>query len=231
MNLMNPSGFLLIDKPTGWTSHDVVAKIRNLTGVKKVGHGGTLDPMATGLLVLGLGAATKELDQFVMGDKAYLAEITLGQTSTTDDAEGELAAQAVTSRPTQQAVRRVLEKFTGNITQTTPTYSALKTGGKKHYELARAGKAVPQKTREVTVHSLALLAYQWPQLTVRAKVSKGTYIRSLARDIGETLGTSGYLSDLRRENVGTFSVENAHSLDENFDWWREWLLPLPVREK
>lgn len=231
MNLMDPSGFLLIDKPTGWTSHDVVAKVRKLTGAKKVGHGGTLDPMATGLLVLGVGRATKELDQFVVGNKTYLAEVTLGKTSSTDDTEGELVEHSVTSRPTEQAVRQVLEKFTGNITQTTPTYSALKTGGKKHYELAREGKAVPQKSREVAIHFLELLRYQWPKLVLRTEVSKGTYIRSLARDLGETLGTGGYLSSLKREKVGELSGEDAHTLDEDFENWPRWLLPLPVQEK
>lgn len=219
----SPSGILLIDKPKGWTSHDVVAKLRGITGIKKIGHGGTLDPLATGLLVIGIGSATKKLEQFVQGDKTYLAGITLGATSTTDDDEGELTEQPVTAVPNEEMVAPMLQKFVGTQEQLPPVYSAIKTGGKKAYAEARAGRTPERKPRLVTVHELETVGYQYPRLMIRVTVSKGTYIRALARDIGEALGTGGYLSALRRERVGAYSVEQAHSLAELEHGWERFL--------
>ena len=221
---MTTSGILLVDKPKGWTSHDVVAKLRGITGIKKIGHGGTLDPMATGLLVIGIGSATKRLEQFVQGDKTYLAELTLGATSPTDDAEGEPAPRAGVKPPSGEAVGAVLQKFTGAQEQLPPVYSAIKTGGKKAYVEARAGRVPERKPRLVTIHELTLVAYDYPRLEVRTAVSKGTYIRALARDIGEALGTGAYLSALRRERIGACSVEQAHRLSELEHGWQSRIL-------
>lgn len=218
------SGILLIDKPKGWTSHDVVAKLRRLTGIKKIGHGGTLDPLATGLLVIGIGKATKKLEQFVQGDKTYLAGITLGATSTTDDEEGELSPRPVTAEPNEEMVIPMLQKFVGTQEQLPPTYSAIKTDGKKAYEEARAGRAVERKPRLVTIHELDTIGYQYPRLMIRVTVSKGTYIRALARDIGESLGTGGYLSALRRERVGAYSLDQAHRISELEHGWERFLI-------
>lgn len=225
IRVMSPSGFLLIDKPSGWTSHDVVAKVRSVIGLKKVGHGGTLDPLATGLLVVGLGQATKQLEQFVQGDKTYLATVRLGHTSTTDDGEGELT-EGTGSPPELDAVREVLDGLRGEQDQLPPIYSALKTAGRKHYELARAGREVERRTRPVTVHDIELIAYDWPDLAFRAAVSKGTYIRSMARDLGEHLKTGGYLLNLRRERVGVLSVDDAIPIDSLDKRWRSSLLPV-----
>ena len=207
-------GYLLIDKPAGWTNHDVVAKVRNLTGIKKVGHGGTLDPMATGLLVIGLGSATKGLEQFVQGDKTYVAEVTLGATTATDDAEGKVEPTTNSTELAQSEIKAALKGFEGDIEQLPPVYSAIKTGGKKAYVEARQGRTVERKPRAVTIHGIELLEYAWPVLRIRVAVSKGTYIRALARDIGERLGTGAYLSGLRRERVGELSVEDFHRIEE-----------------
>lgn len=218
------SGILLVDKPKGWTSHDVVAKLRRLTGIKKIGHGGTLDPTATGLLVIGIGSATKSLEQFVQGEKTYLAGVTLGATSPTDDAEGELTARPVAEPPDVTKVRTTLKKFIGTQEQLPPVFSAIKTDGKKAYAEARAGREVERKPRLVTIRELDLVNYAYPELAARTTVSKGTYIRALARDIGEALGTGAYLSALRRERVGAYSVEQAHRLSELEHGWERFLI-------
>lgn len=224
MHAEGQNGILLVDKPKGWTSHDVVAKLRRITGIKRIGHGGTLDPLATGLLVIGIGSATKQLERFVQGDKTYLAGITLGATSTTDDAEGELTARPVAGEPNEEMVVPMLQKFVGTREQLPPVYSAIKTGGKKAYAEARAGREVERKPRLVTIHELETVGYQYPRLMIRVTVSKGTYIRALARDIGEALGTGGYLSALRRERVGAYSLEQAHTLAELEHGWERFLL-------
>ncbi len=206
---MATDGFLLIDKPAGWTSHDVVARVRKITGIKKVGHGGTLDPMATGLLVLGLGKATKGLERIVQGDKTYVAEVTLGATSDTDDVEGTVMPTKQPAQPTEAEVGTALESFLGSFQQLPPVYSAIKTDGRKAYVEARKGKTVERKRRPVTVHEVVMLDYRWPTVQFRCRVSKGTYIRSIARDLGEELGTGGYLSTLRREAIGNLLAEEA----------------------
>ena len=218
---------MLVDKPAGWTSHDVVAKLRGITGIKRIGHGGTLDPFATGLLVIGIGTATKELDQFVQGDKAYEATIRLGMTSTTDDPEGELNERHAYKEPDIADVSKVLEKFVGKQEQLPPVYSALKTGGRKAYQRARAGEEVPREPRPVEIKELELVRYEWPELEISTTVSKGTYIRALARDIGEALGTGAFLKDLQRTAVGTRTLEQAHGVAELESGWVRYLEKTP----
>ncbi|MES2876748.1 MAG: tRNA pseudouridine(55) synthase TruB [Patescibacteria group bacterium] len=220
MNLTE-DGILLIDKPVGWTSFDVVAKIRGMrraalkaegiTPTKRqlrVGHAGTLDPFATGLLVILLGEATKRSDEFLKQDKTYEAVVTLGATSTTGDPEGELANVSDTV-PTDEAVQAVMGTFTGTITQIPPAYSAIKINGQRAYKLARKGHEVEMPSRQVVIHSLELISYDYPELHIRTHVSSGTYIRSLAEDIGKTLGTGAYCSQLRRTTIGEQRIADA----------------------
>ena len=211
-------GILIINKPTDWTSFDVVAKIRNKLNVKKVGHTGTLDPMATGVLVLCLGKATKLAQQITGTDKEYIAEITLGAISDTDDAEGEISDSGFripdSKPPKLEEITRTLKKFTGVINQIPPQFSAKKIKGQRAYKLARQGKEVELKPVGVTIHELELLAYKWPVINVRILCSKGTYIRSLARDIGKELGVGGYLSKLERTKVGDYTIDQSVSIEE-----------------
>jgi tRNA pseudouridine55 synthase len=211
-------GILLINKPLGWTSHDVVAKVRSLlgqaTGQKiKVGHTGTLDPMATGLMILVIGSYTKRAAEFSKLDKTYAAELTLGATSSTADAEGEIVQQSK-KVPTQGEVEQVLESFTGEIEQIPPIFSAIKVNGQRAYKLARAGTEVKLESRRVKINSLLLTEYAYPKLKFTADVSSGTYIRSLAVDIGENLGTGAYLSALKRTIVGNYSLDEAFDLED-----------------
>lgn len=206
------NGFLLVDKPVGPTSHDVIDSLRKLTKIRKIGHAGTLDPLASGLLIIGVGTATKQLSSLVGQDKTYEGEITLGHSSTTDDAEGELTS--VSDRePAESELKEALARLTGELSQLPPAYSARKQGGVKGYEAARQGKALSLEPRAVTIHSLELTGYTYPALTFRARVSSGTYIRSLARDLGGILGTGAYLSALRRTEVGKYRVEDAASVE------------------
>ena len=219
-------GIVLIDKPAGWTSFDVVAKIRGhirrgytKQGIKptkrqlKVGHAGTLDPFATGLLVILLGDATKKATEFLKLDKVYEAEIILGKESTTGDPEGELTAVSNT-KPTTEAVQAVLAAFTGEIRQRPPIFSAIKINGRRAYKLARDGKEVEIPERTVTIHSLELLDYTYPSLKIRTHVGSGTYIRSLAVDIGKALSTGAYCKTLRRTRIADWSIDDAKRLNE-----------------
>lgn len=217
------NGLLLIDKPAGWTSHDVVAKVRSIlkkeTGQKiKVGHTGTLDPFATGLLILVIGSYTKKAGEFSKLDKTYEAEISLGATSTTGDPEGQITRLGDRgegiggSKPSKEATEAVLSTFLGEIMQTPHAYSAVKVDGQRAYALARAGKKVQLEPRQVTIYNLHLTKYEYPKLYITARVSSGTYIRSLAEDIGQKLGTGAYLSALRRTTVGNYRVKGAIDL-------------------
>lgn len=204
---------LLIDKPEGWTSFDVVGKIRSdlrkKTGEKvKVGHAGTLDPLATGLLIVLIGKATKRQDAFMKLDKVYEVEMKLGEVSTTADAEGEKKAVSG-AVPTEKAVLEALESFQGHILQVPPAFSAIKINGQRAYKLARAGKEVKIDPRQVTVYSITEVNYAYPVIKFTAKVSSGTYIRSLVVDIGEKLGTGAYMTNLRRTQVGDYSIDSA----------------------
>jgi tRNA pseudouridine55 synthase len=211
------NAFLNVNKPKGITSHDVVARVRKLTGLKQVGHAGTLDPMAEGVMIIALGKACRLL-RFLADDKSYKATITLGLVTDTDDIEGKVLEQntlATTSPPSQAVVSKALQDFIGSIEQIPPYYSAIHVDGKRLYEMARAGLAPPEiKARPVTIHSLDLLSYEAPTLTIRVHCSKGTYIRSIARDLGQKLGLGGTLSALVRETSGTFTLDQCSTLED-----------------
>ncbi len=207
---------LLIDKPAGWTSHDVVAKVRGTLKIRAVGHAGTLDPFATGLLILGIGPGTKQLTALVGLDKTYETTLVLGTTSTTFDPEGELT-KVVDSEPsnlTREAIDQALNQFRGGYSQKAPIYSAKKLAGQKLYDLARAGKATEEMrpVKDVTISELTILDHTWPELRLRVHCGSGTYIRSLGDDIGRALGTGAYVSQLRRTKIGAFRIEDAVQL-------------------
>jgi tRNA pseudouridine55 synthase len=213
------SGLILIDKPAGMTSHDVVARVRKAAGTRKVGHAGTLDPMATGLLIVGLNSSTRLLTYIVGADKEYLATIRLGAASTTDDAEGELLVQAdqdALDAITAEAIAAGIAQLTGEIEQVPSSVSAIKVDGKRAYARVRAGEQVELKPRAVTVAEFELIGTRRApgavDLEVRVVCSSGTYIRSLARDLGAGLGVGGHLTALRRTRVGAFHVRDAHDL-------------------
>ena len=211
------SGIALIDKQQGFTSHDVVAKLRKLLGTKKIGHAGTLDPMATGLLLMGVGAGTK-LMQFLSGlDKTYLATIRLGASSSTDDAQGELEELRDASQVSREQLETEILKLTGNIEQVPSSVSAIKVDGKRAYDLVRAGEEVVLKSRRVTVSRFEivgepLVVDKYLDINVEVDCSSGTYIRALARDLGEALGVGGHLTALRRTRIGSFEVSNAREI-------------------
>ncbi len=207
-------GFLNIDKPAGMTSHDVVARVRRLAGQKRVGHAGTLDPAATGVLVVALGAATR-LIEYVQDEtaKGYRAVVRLGQTTATDDAEGEPLEARPLPPLDAAAIEAALAPFRGTIQQVPPMYSALHHQGQRLYDLARAGVTLDLPARTVTIARLDLVSWQPPDLTLDVLCGKGTYIRSLARDLGAALGCGGHLAALRRTRVGTFAIDDAAPLD------------------
>lgn len=197
-------------KPKGPTSNDVLEKIRKITGEKKVGHAGTLDPLAEGVLVVGVGrTATKRLSEFTKHEKEYLAKIKLGEKSTTDDEEGEKTKVKVDKAPSQKEVREVVLRFVGEIKQTPPIYSAVKIKGREAYKRARRGEKVILEPRKVEVRQIEILSYNWPYLNLRITTGPGVYVRSLARDIGKALKTDGYLKNLERTRVGDFNKEKA----------------------
>ncbi len=200
---------LVIDKPHGWTSADVCRFIRARTGGAKVGHAGTLDPLATGVLVLCLGSETKRIDEIMAGRKHYEATVDLAHFSTTDDAEGELTPVAVASPPTRAQVDAACSAMVGEILQRPPAYSAIKVGGRRAYRLARQGKPPVLEPRPVSIHAVEVLEYGWPRLKLRIACGKGTYIRSLARDLGTSLTTGGTLTALRRTGVEPFTIAQA----------------------
>lgn len=210
-NVIN--GVLLIDKPAGWTSHDVVAKLRGTLKIKRIGHAGTLDPFATGLVVVGVGKATKQLESIMHQKKTYTATITLGATSSTFDSEGEILPQTPTivGGPDIHKVENALNQFRGGYEQKAPLFSAKHINGKRLYDLARDGKATEdmRPIKQVQINEITVLTYQYPLLTVRVTCGSGTYIRSLADDIGRALGVGGYCETLRRDAIGLFTAEQA----------------------
>ena len=223
---MEKGKILLIDKPAGWTSFDVVARLRSYIRAQyrtrgekptkrqlRVGHTGTLDPFATGLLIILLGDATKRSDEFLKLDKVYEATVHLGATSSTGDPEG-VITEIEESKRKKEEVERVLQTFVGEITQVPPAYSAIKIGGERAYKLARAGKAVDMPTRMVTIYSLELIDYAYPELRIRAHVSSGTYIRTLTEDIGKALGTGACCRQLHRTRVGDYDISDARSIED-----------------
>ena len=215
-------GLVLIDKPTDWTSHDVVAKVRKAVGTKKVGHAGTLDPLATGLLVLGIESGTKLLTFLVGADKTYLATIRLGVSTVSDDSQSEIlstATPAALAQLTPEMIEKEMAKLTGVISQRPSSVSAIKVDGKRAYDLVRAGEEVELKSREVTVDTFELLsssnsAEGYLDLEVKVDCSSGTYIRALARDLGAALGVGGHITALRRTKVGSFDVSAANSITD-----------------
>jgi len=219
------SGFLLVDKPEGMTSHDVVDHLRKITKIKKIGHAGTLDPIVTGLLILGIGReATKKLSEFQKLDKEYIAKIRLGVKSDTFDKEGKIEKVLFEKIPTREEVEEVLKSFCGEILQTPPPYSAKKIKGKKAYELARKGLKVELSPVKVKIHQIEILNYSFPYLKIKVSCSSGTYIRSLANDIGEKLKVGGLIEELRRTKIGNFKVENAQKLSQiNSENWQNFL--------
>ena len=217
---MDESQIILIDKPAGISSFGVVAKVRGQLKSKfghkvKVGHTGTLDPFATGLLILLSGKYTKKSNEFLKLDKIYEATMKLGCISSTGDPEGEITEMAFLEHSetlSQEKLSKVLDSFIGTITQTPPRYSAIKINGQRAYKLAREGKDFKIPSREVEIYSIEILKYAYPELKIRVHCSSGTYIRTLAEDIGKSLGTGAYLTALRRTNVGDYSVANAKQL-------------------
>ena len=212
------SGLVVVDKPAGWTSHDVVGRMRRLAGTKKVGHAGTLDPMATGVLVLGINRATRLLGYLTHADKEYLATIRLGQSTVTDDAEGEVTGSTSAAHLDEAAVRAVLPAYTGDIQQVPSSVSAIKVDGVRSYAKVRSGEEVTLKARPVTISAFDVdavrVAGDVVDVDVRVVCSSGTYIRALARDIGADLGVGGHLTMLRRTRVGGFPLRLARTLEE-----------------
>lgn len=207
------TGILLVDKPADWTSHDVVAKLRGITRERRIGHSGTLDPMATGLLVVFLGRATRAVEYAEADAKTYIADLRLGLTTDTQDTTGNVLTECA-DIPERDTLEKALAQFCGAIEQIPPMYSAIKRDGKKLYELARKGIEVERKPRPVTIHALEILQGSGNAYKLLVRCSKGTYIRTLCHDIGQTLCCGGCMSGLRRTEAGVFSVEQAYSLEE-----------------
>jgi tRNA pseudouridine55 synthase len=222
------SGLVIVDKPGGMTSHDVVARVRRLAGTKKVGHAGTLDPMATGVLVVGVEKATRLLGYLTLTEKEYAATIRLGQSTSTDDAEGEITGSASAADVSAETLHKAVAGLVGEIQQVPPAVSAIKVGGQRAYKLTRAGAAPELPARPVTVYEFTITAVRREAelLDVDATVrcSSGTYIRALARDLGTALGTGGHLTRLRRTRVGGYSVQDARTLEQLADRFE--VLPL-----
>lgn len=217
------SGLVIVDKPSDWTSHDVVGRLRRLAGTRKVGHAGTLDPMATGVLVLGVNRATRLLGHLMLTEKEYVATIRLGASTVTDDKEGDVTTRTPASHLTDDDIRAAVEPFRGDIEQVPSAVSAIKVDGQRSYARVRAGEDVELKARHVHVETFEVDGIRHEGLPdgstvcdvdVRVVCSSGTYIRALARDLGEALGVGGHLTMLRRTRVGPFTLEHAKTLDE-----------------
>ena len=221
MSDQTPAGLVVVDKPAGLTSHDVVGRVRRLAGTRKVGHAGTLDPMATGVLLLGVNRATRLLGHLMLTEKAYDAVVRLGVATTTDDAEGEVVAETSAGTLTDQAVLDAFVAQVGDLEQVPSAVSAVKVDGQRAYARVRAGETVELKARPVTVHDLDVHRIDRHgdvvDVTVSVRCSSGTYIRAIARDVGAALGVGGHLTVLRRTAVGPFTLDDAHTLDELAD--------------
>ncbi|MFI5304633.1 MAG: tRNA pseudouridine(55) synthase TruB [Nitrospiria bacterium] len=214
---MKESGILNVNKPAGWTSHDVVARTRKLLNTKKIGHAGTLDPDATGVLILCIGKATKLVQYLIGMDKEYEAVMRLGESTTTQDASGEVLEKKPWLSVHEEDLIRCFSQFTGEITQVPSAYSAIKIGGVSSYKLARQGKDVKIPGRTVKVHKIELLGKQGPDVFIRIQCSKGTYIRTLCHDMGFSLGTRAHLFSLKRTRSGIFNINDSISLEEISD--------------
>ncbi|TVQ61031.1 MAG: tRNA pseudouridine(55) synthase TruB [Phycisphaerales bacterium] len=209
------NGVLVVDKPLGASSMDVCRVVRRRSGGAKVGHAGTLDPLATGVLVVCLGTATRAIDSLMATEKVYEARVDLSAFSTTDDMEGEATPVEITREPSRADIERACAAFVGEIMQAPPSFSAVHIDGQRAYRLARRGELGPDDlpARPVTIHKIVVREYAWPFATIDVRCGKGTYIRSLARDIGRTLGTGGRLAALRRTRVGAHTIEQAIAMD------------------
>lgn len=225
--MAEPFGFLDIHKAQGMTSHDVVAKVRRGLKIKKVGHAGTLDPMATGVLVVCLGGATRLSEYVMQSTKRYRARVHLGVTTDTYDADGEVQLRRDAAHITHSDVESALVHFQGDIQQIPPMYSAIKQGGRKLYDLARAGEVVEREPRAVRIDGLEIMNWTPPEFTLDVTCSAGTYIRSLAYDLGEHLGVGAYLSGLIRLASGRFKIEESHTLDDllTAEDWMQFVIP------
>jgi tRNA pseudouridine55 synthase len=216
--MSSPSGLVIVDKPGGMTSHDVVARIRRLAGTRRVGHAGTLDPMATGVLVVGVEKATRLLGYLTLTEKEYAATIRLGQSTSTDDAEGEITSAAPAADVSAETLAAEVNRLTGEIWQVPPAVSAVKVDGQRAYRLTRAGAAPELKPRPVTVYEFTITAVRRDgdlmDVDATVRCSSGTYIRALARDLGAALGTGGHLTCLRRTRVGGYRIETARTLEQ-----------------
>jgi len=213
-NIFEQGQLILIDKPFGWTSFDVVRKIRYLTKTKKVGHAGTLDPLATGLLIVCTGKFTKKINEYMAQEKEYTGSITLGATTPTYDLESEPQDFKPIDELTEEKIKDTTKIFTGNILQTPPIHSAIKKEGKRSYDLARQGIDVKLEPRAVTVSAFEITTIELPKIYFKVVCTTGTYIRSLANDYGEKLGCGGYLSSLCRTRIGEFLLENAQTMEQ-----------------
>lgn len=211
------NGILIVDKPDGWTSQDVAAKLRGVFHEKRVGHGGTLDPMATGVLPIFIGRATRGVEFFESAEKEYIAGLRLGTVTNTQDTTGEvLETNPVTV--TREDVEAALRRFTGELDQLPPMYSAIKINGQKLYELARRGQEVARRPRSITIHALELLEGEGADWTIRVRCSKGTYVRTLCHDLGRALGCGGCMSSLRRTRAGSFTLAQAVTMQQVLDF-------------
>jgi tRNA pseudouridine55 synthase len=223
------NGLLVIDKPGGMTSRDVVNRVQKWFSKKtKIGHTGTLDPLATGVLVVCIGAATRLADRIQAMGKTYASRFRLGATSTTDDADGEVTISSPSIRPSREAVDAALAGFVGNVSQVPPAFSALKVDGRRAHSIARRGDVVELAARTVRVDAIRVQGYEWPFVDVEVDCGKGTYIRSIARDLGAKLGCGGFVQTLRRTRVGPFAAEQGVGLDlRPEEAWAK-LLPMAV---
>ena len=222
---MGYNGIILVDKPADWTSHDVVAKLRGILHERRVGHSGTLDPMATGLLTVFVGRATRAVQFAETHNKRYVASLRCGYSTDTQDTSGRVTAQTGIS-PTEAELTDVLPEFTGEISQIPPMYSAIKVSGTKLYELARKGETVERKPRTVNISELSLVGHDGDDFVLSVSCSKGTYIRTLCNDIGERLGCLACMSALRRTNAGPFDVRDAHTLSEIAEDPERYIIPV-----
>jgi tRNA pseudouridine55 synthase len=219
-------GYIVIDKPGGWTSHDVVARVRRIVGERRVGHAGTLDPAATGVLPVAVGLATRTIEYLANADKGYLADFTFGITTDSADGDGVVQDRRDPSHLDRTAVESAIREFVGPLQQVPPMHSAIKIDGTPLYDLARKGQTVELPARAIAIHAINVVHWHPPTVRVHVRCSKGTYVRSLARDIGDRMGTGAYLSRLVRTSVGRFGLDVAMTLDElalamERDEWRQ----------
>jgi tRNA pseudouridine55 synthase len=223
-------GFILINKEFGPSSHSVINALRKITGIKKIGHAGTLDPFASGLMIVAIGrTATREIDKYVKLDKEYIATLHLGAETDSYDREGKIINEkkSTVDKISEKFIQEELKKFIGEQEQIPPMFSAKKVGGKRLYKLARQGVEIKREPVPITIHNIEFISYKKPLLKIKIKCSSGTYIRSIAYDFGRALGCGAYLEDLERTQIGEFDIKNSYKIkDVNSDNWEEKLLDL-----